>query len=155
MKIRLATPFDLPDLVKMVKNYQQVSPILCLKETSDYSYVEEILTHILAGRGVIFVAEIDGHANGMLVAVKNTNVWDPNILVMNELAYWVEPEHRGSTAGYRLLDAYMKHCEEMIKQKQVRFYTISKMVNSPDLKYERFGFEKLEEMWRSKECQQV
>jgi predicted GNAT family N-acyltransferase len=153
--IRLANPFDLPELVRMVKAYQLVSPVECLQVSTAYDYVEQIITQILAGRGVIFVSEADQNLTGMLIAVKNTNVWDPSIKVMNELAYWVDPEHRGSTAGYRLLAAYQKYCAELVEDKQIKFYTISKMVNSPDLKYERFGFKKLEEMWRSEECQQV
>lgn len=155
MIVRSANPFDLPELVRMVKNYQEVSPVLCLKNSLNYLYVEQIITQILAGRGQIFVAESEQNLCGMLVAVNNTNVWDPEIKVMNELAYWVDPEHRGTTAGHRLLTAYQKYCQQLIADKQIKFYTISKMVNSPDLSYERFGFKKLEEMWRSEECQQV
>lgn len=155
MKIRLANKFDIPNLIRMMKNYREHSPIPCLKSADNESYVTDILTHILMGRGVIFVAEWTEGAIGMLIAVKNSNIWDPNIMVMNELAYWVDEQHRGSTAGYRLLSAYREYCQDLIDNKEIKFYTISKMVNSPDLKYERFGFEKLEEMWRSQECQQV
>jgi hypothetical protein len=83
----------------------------------------------------------------MLIALKNPNVWDNSILVMNELAYWVNPESRGSSAGYRLIKAYQEYAEELKSQGKIKAYTISKMVTSPDLNYSRFGFNKIEEMW--------
>ena len=51
---------------------------------------------------------------GMLIAVLNHNVWDPNVKVMNELAYWVDEDQRGTSAGYRLLEMYRKHCQQMV-----------------------------------------
>jgi RimJ/RimL family protein N-acetyltransferase len=155
MKVRLATPLDMPDLIRMMKNYRQNSPISALKTAENERYVANIFTHILAGRGAIFVVENDLKVFGMLVAILNHNIWDPSVLVLNELAYWVDLEHRGTSAGYRLLEAYRQHATEMVNEKKIRFFTMSKMINSPDLKYERFGFEKLEEMWRSQECHQV
>jgi hypothetical protein len=155
MKIRTANKFDIPAIITMMKRYREHSPLPCLRDADNVPYIESIITHILAGRGIIFIAEWTDGPIGMLIALKNPNVWDPAILVMNELAYWVNQEHRGSSAGYRLLDAYRQHCQELVNTGEIRFFTISKMVNSPDLKYEKFGFEKLEEMWRSEECQPV
>jgi N-acetylglutamate synthase-like GNAT family acetyltransferase len=103
----------------------------------------------LAGAGVIFVAEKNNQVIGMLAAVKNTSIWDPDLWVMNELCYWVEPEHRGGTAGYRLIKAYTEHCNQLRQQGEIEAYTISKMTNSPDLNYAKFGFEKQEENWRA------
>jgi hypothetical protein len=43
-----------------------------------------------------------------------------------------------------------KYLEEAIKLKEegrITNFFISKMVNSPDLNYGRFGFQKLEEFW--------
>jgi len=82
-----------------------------------------------------------------LIAMRNPNVWDPKIMMMNELAYWVEPEHRGSTAGYKLIKKYKEYAEELKSNGDIQAYTISKMTTSPDLKYDRLGFEKIEEMW--------
>jgi GNAT superfamily N-acetyltransferase len=83
----------------------------------------------------------------MIMALKNENLWDPEIHAFNELAFWVEPEHRGTSAGYRLLKAYQEAAEQAKASGEIKYYTISKMINSPDLSYDRFGFRKLEEMW--------
>jgi hypothetical protein len=147
MKIRLATRFDIPDLVRMMLDYRTQSPIEILKTSNNTEYAEQLFDHIIAGRGIVFVADRDGSTVGMLVAIRNPNIWDPSVMVMNELAYWVDPQHRHSTAGYKLLSKYREWCEQAKLLGTIQFYTISRMVNSPDLDYGRFGFRKLEESW--------
>lgn len=130
----------------MLKRYREHSPIHLHRSTGD-EHAREILNHIFAGLGVVFVSEEDWGITGMLIAMRNPNVWDPKIMMMNELAYWVEPEHRGSSAGYRLIQTYKAYADQLKAQGDIQAYTISKMTTSPDLKYDRFGFEKIEEMW--------
>jgi len=146
MKIRQANKFDIPRLIELMKHYRSCSPLPCLLDSNDVAHVENILTQILAGRGVIFVAEKE-QVVGMLIAIRNPNIWDPSITAINELAYWVEPEHRNTTAGYKLLSKYRDWCEQAKVLGTIHYYTVSKMVNSPDLSYDRLGFKKLEEMW--------
>lgn len=147
MKIRAADKFDLPEIIEMLRHYRSATPWARLADCDNEKHVTNMLTHLIAGAGIILLAEWDKPA-GMLIAVKNYNVWDPELMMVNELAYWVEPDYRGSTAGYRLLNEYVKRCEAMKSRGEIEGYTISKMVNSPDLNYGKFGFEKLEETWR-------
>jgi N-acetylglutamate synthase-like GNAT family acetyltransferase len=147
MKIRFADVHDTESIIDMLMDYRQHSPIHLHKST-DNAHARDILAHIFAGLGVVFVAEdADGSLAGMLIAMKNPNVWDPKILMMNELAYWVNPESRGSSAGYKLIKRYQEYATEIKDAGEIQAFTISKMINSPDLKYDRFGFEKIEEMW--------
>lgn len=147
--IRSATKFDLPRIIDLLRHYRSETPWARLKTCDNELYVRKLLTHILAGQGVIFVAERELEIQGMLIAVKNASIWDPDLYLMQELAYWVEPQYRGSSMAYRLLAEYRRHCLELKQQDKIDSYTISKMVNSPDLDYQRFGFEKLEESWRA------
>lgn len=147
MKIRFATNFDIPQLVEMLKRYRDNSPLACLKLANDETYIQELLHQVIVGRGVIFVADYGNELAGMLIAVRNSNAWDPSIMAINELAYWVDPQYRNTSAGYKLLSKYRDWCEQAKQLGTIQYYTISKMVNSPDLNYDRFGFRKLEEMW--------
>jgi N-acetylglutamate synthase-like GNAT family acetyltransferase len=147
MKIRQASRFDIPRLIELMKHYREQSPLACLKQSNNETYVESVLYHITLGKGVIYVAEHEGLVVGMIVAIKNQNIWDPEIYTYNELAYWVEPEHRGTSAGFKLLKRYQEAAEQAKVLGTIKYYTITKMINSPDLSYDRFGFRKLEEMW--------
>lgn len=145
--IRPANKFDIADLVRMLKNYRDAAPTEFLRSASDQTHIEALLSALIAGSGLVFVAVNGGITAGMLIAMRHTNVWNPTAYQMSELAYWVEPEFRGSTAGYRLLSEYMHKCDELVKSGGISTYTMSKMVTSPDLDYGRFGFMKLEETW--------
>lgn len=147
--IRQATKFDTDRIIEMLRNYRSATPWDRLAECDNELHVKRLLAHVFAGMGVIFLAEREDQTVGMLIAVKNANIWDPDLIVMNELCYWVDPEWRGGTSGYRLLSAYKEHCDRLKEQGLIEAYTISKMVNSPDLDYSRFGFQKLEETWRN------
>lgn len=149
MKIRQGDRWDMPDICELLRHYRSATPWKRMAEVDDEQWVTKLLSNILAGAGVIFVAEEQGQIVGMLLAIKNTNIWDPKIYMLQELAYWVEPEYRGGTAGYKLIKSYIDHCNELKQSGAIAGYTISKMVNSPDLDYGRFGFEKLEEQWRA------
>lgn len=148
--IRQANKWDLPRVIEMLEHYQQATTWKRLAQRDLKPHAAMILTHLYSGAGVIFVAEKDYDLVGCLVAVKNMNMWDPTIFQLDEIAYWVEPEHRGGTAGYRLIKTYVDYAESLKQAGQIEAYTISKMVNSPNLKYDKFGFEKIEEKWITK-----
>jgi RimJ/RimL family protein N-acetyltransferase len=101
----------------------------------------------MAGRGLALVAEKDGKLAGILIGMIDSLIWDPDTRVLREIVYWVDEEYRGSTAGYRLLAQYVKECDEMVDSGRITAYSMVKMVNSPDLKFEKFGFKKTEEVW--------
>lgn len=145
--IRQANKFDIPHIVEMLKNYRDAAPLEILKQANDQKYIENLLNEIISGMGIIFLAEKDNLIIGMIIAGVVNNVWNPRIKQCSEIAYWVELEHRGGTAAYRLLKSYIDECEKMMKSGRIQMYTMSKMINSPDLKYEKFGLSKLEETW--------
>lgn len=144
--IRDASPFDIPDILDMLRIYRRLTPLPFLAEADDAEYVTKMLTELMAGKGLVLIADKDGIA-GMLIAVIAPSMWSPKHLIMTEMAYWVEPECRGGTMGYRLLAEYKQRGDELKKNGRITNYLISKMSNSPNLQYQKFGFEKLEEFW--------
>lgn len=146
MIVRQASPFDIPVLLDMLRSYRSLTPLAFLSQADDIEYVTRLLTELMAGKGVVLVADNDGVV-GMLIASIGPSVWSPKHFLMTELAYWVEPESRGGTAGYRLLAEYKKTGERLVKENRICNFLISKMSNSPNLQYQKFGFDKLEEFW--------
>jgi N-acetylglutamate synthase-like GNAT family acetyltransferase len=144
--IRDASPFDIPDILDMLRSYRRLTPLPFLAEADDAKYVTQMLTELMAGKGLVLIADKDGIA-GMLIAVIAPSMWSPKHMMMTEMAYWVEPECRGGTMGYRLIAEYKKRGDELKKNGRICNYLISKMSNSPNLQYQKFGFDKLEEFW--------
>jgi hypothetical protein len=132
-------------LKEMLWHYHDSGSIKGLDIKSEETAMR-ILTTILVGGGMALVSEKDNKLTGMLLAVKSPFLWDQSHYIMNEIAYWVEPEHRGSTAGYRLLKEYVKCCEDMRNQDKISNYTMSQM-EGQSLDYTRFGMRPIEHTW--------
>lgn len=145
-QIREASPHDIPALLDMLRKYREHMPYGFLQDADDAEHVTQMLSNLMAGQGVVFVSETE-KLTGMLIAGVMPSLWSPKHFLLTEFAYWVEPEHRGGTAGYRLLAAYLNKAIELKESRRISHAFMSKMVNSPDLNYERMGFRKLEEFW--------
>ena len=144
--IRDASPFDVPEILGMLRRYRRRTPLAFLAEANDAAHVTQLLAGLMAGKGVVLVAETD-KVVGLMMAMIAPSAWSPKHLVLTEMAYWVNQEARGGSAGHRLISAYVERGKALKEQKRIAAFFISKMVNSPDLRYDRFGFTKLEEMW--------
>ena len=147
MKIRHANKFDFPEILGMLHRFKLQGPTKISNSFSNEEYVATVYAHIMAGRGLALVAEKEGKLTGMLIGIVDQLIWDPETRILREIAYWVDEEYRGSTAGYRLLAQYVKEAQLMIDEGRITAYSMVKMTNSPDLKFEKFGFTKTEEVW--------
>ena len=147
MKIIEANKFHASIIVEMLKEYRNETPLELFESINDEAYINKLLAHIFAGRGLILLAYKNETPVGMLASFIDQSIWDPNLCVLKELAYWVKPEFRGTSAGYRLLSKYNEIAQSFLDSGRIKQWTISKMVNSPDLDYSKFGFRKIEETY--------
>jgi hypothetical protein len=144
--IRIATANDKDAIMRMIGSYRNESP-LDFHKTTSLEHAGKIVDAVFLGAGVCFVAEDTSGVHGMLLAIKNPNIWNPEVMALHELVYWVDVNKRGTRSGYRLLKEYCRYGEDLKQLHMIEYFTISKMVNSPDLDYGRFGFTLLESMW--------
>ena len=147
VKIRDATPIDFPSIVNMLRRYREAAPMSFLLEADNEQHIVEQLTQFVAGRGLVLIAEDEAQIMGMLIASIDSSFWYPEKRLMIEIAYWVEPKFRGSTSAYRLLKEYVRRGEALKQEGRIVHFLISKMNISPDLSFDKFGFQKLEEFW--------
>ena len=145
--IRNTSPFDVPAILDLLREYRANMPYGFLQDADDAEYVTQMLAELMAGKGLVLVAEVNNKVVGVLVAGIMPSIWSPKHFLMTEFAYYVKQEHRGGTAGYRLLSRYLDEAIKLKDEGRITNFFISKMVNSPDLNYGRYGFQKLEEFW--------
>lgn len=141
--IRLATKYDTSSIIKIMKQFRAESPVHELLAVDDEEHWRELLNQIFAGKGKIFYEE----DKGLLISMIMPSIWSKQILVLHELAWYVLPEHRHTSIGYRLVKAYINYGEQLVSSERIRYYTLNKMVSSPNLKYEKLGFTKIDEIW--------
>lgn len=149
MNIRLANKFDQPAIFQMLRNFRMQTPIKNMRDCDNEDHISRLYHAILVGGGVAIIAERDEKPIGMILGLLEQSIWDPNMFILKELCYWVEPEYRGSSAGYRLLKAYIAEAQKLKDEGRIAFWTMTLMTTSPDLHFDKFGFNKVEETWVS------
>jgi N-acetylglutamate synthase-like GNAT family acetyltransferase len=141
--IRLANHFDKQGVADLMRQFRAESPMNEVLEAADEQNLFRLLDHIFAGQGVVFYEE----GVGLLMAAVMPSIWTNKVLAMHELAWYVTPDKRTGTTGARLLKAYVDHCKELKEQGRIQYFTMSKLVTSPDFDYSKIGFRKTDENW--------
>ena len=141
--IRQATKYDKTQIIEMMQLFRAESHIEQYKDLDNVEYWNRLLDNIFSGQGIVYIED----GIGLIMGVVMPTIWCDKTLVLNELAWYVKPEHRNTTVGYRLLKAYVDYGKQLKQTGRIKMFTIAKMVTSPDLKYGRFGFSKLDEIW--------
>ena len=103
--IREANRFDRDEIITLMKEFRDAADFIEVLADDNVEYWHRLLESIFAGAGKIFYAE----GKGLLMSAILPTIWDDKIFALHELAWFVRPEFRGSTVGYRLLDAYVTY----------------------------------------------
>lgn len=142
--IRCADLKDFHRVMQLMVNFANQSP-LPDHHNPQYNYrsVEHFLAKISRG-GVVLVGEVDGEIQGMLIAQVMTDSWLPEVRVLKELAWWVEPEYRQTSLGYRLLKEYVKLGKSLKEKNVISAFTLTTLMDSPIRDLERHGWRPIE-----------
>lgn len=124
--------------MEFVEAYAKANPIRALADpmNHDYQHVEQLLFQIIAGKGF---ALIDKEMRGTLIAVKQRNIWCPNIIELHELLWWVDPEHRGILGG-RLWAEFHTKAKQLMADGQIDVVYSSVSEGGPMIDYTKRGF---------------
>lgn len=139
--IRQATTYDRKEIIQMMLEFQDEVPQL--KKVHNEPHWHRLLDAIFAGGGAVFLEE----GKGLLMSIVTPSVFCDKTLILHEIAWYVRPEFRGGTTGYRLLDAYTKLGNDLIDKGRIAYFTVSKLATSKPVNYERLGYRKHHETW--------
>lgn len=143
--IRRADVKDINRIIQLLENFANAAPVSFYHNPRyNTQYVIRQLAEIHQ-QGIILVGEIDGDIQGMIIAKSCSDPWLPHIKVMREMAWWVEPQHRMGSLGYRLLKEYQKICKQLVEQKKVTAFTITTLTESPINDMSRWGWRPIEQ----------
>jgi N-acetylglutamate synthase-like GNAT family acetyltransferase len=141
--IRQATKQDKKQIIELMKLFRTESGIKQYQNLNNEQYWNRMLDTILAGAGVVFIED----GVGLIMAIITPTIWCDKTLYMQELAWYVKPAQRNTSIGYRLLKKYIEYGKQLKEEGRISMFAIAKMITSPDIKYQKFGFTKLDENW--------
>ena len=102
MTIRKATHDDIPQLLVMGEQFARYAPF-------DVGFSPEgtaAFLDVIMDTGLVLVAEQDETLVGVIVGALSPIWYSPGSLIASELAWWVDPQHRGSRAALQLVKAF-------------------------------------------------
>jgi len=147
MKVRSAQVKDYADIKRLMIDFANFNPIEDLHNPEyDFVHVNRVIDHILKS-GVALVCEHNERVVGMLLATIQGDLWLPHVKRMTEVAWWVEEEYRGTSAGARLLNKYIAYGIEMKDKDIISSFTLTTLATTPDLKLEQRGWEAIDYNW--------
>lgn len=135
--IRPATREDIPRIVEMGRRFYAASGYEQIAPASNPSIAG--LAIITMDQGVMLVAAADDLLVGMASLFIEPFTFNPSVTVANELAWWIEPEHRGGMLAVRMMAAI----EDACRAKDVDLIRMAVLSNSPPQAaalYERLGY---------------
>ena len=141
--IRQATKYDKKQIIELMKLFRAEANIKQYHGLNNESYWNKLLDHIFAGAGIIFIE----NGVGLIMGLITHTPWCDKTFQMYELAWYVKSENRHTTVGYRLLKTYIDYGKKLKEEGRIEMFTIAKLSTSPNIKYDKFGFTKLDETW--------
>lgn len=128
--VRKATLEDLPQLQAMARAFMEQTAIGGWMQYSA-KQIEELVKPMVAGAGVIFIAEdVSGAGRVPIGMVSALGYADPFTgPTCDEVCWWVDPEHRSGLVGPRLLRAL----ENWARQKGLRLLKMVAPAEAPEV----------------------
>lgn len=142
--IRYAGINDYETVMEMMIDFANAAPFTAFHNPKyNANYITNLITGFMK-EGCILIAEKDDKPMGMLVAGVSPDPWLPHVKILREYAWWVKPEARNTTLGYKLLVEYVKFGKKLKENGIIEAFTLTNMVQSPDFNLEKRGWREVE-----------
>ena len=126
MNIRIATVEDAAVLTAMGRDFLQYSEYRNVQVTDEQ--MQAGIAQIIAFE-CSFVAEMDGRVIGAILGVTGPLWFAAHVRTAIEMAWWVDPAYRTTSAGIRLLKAFEDHARRI----DVQYIAMSDLVVQGDM----------------------
>lgn len=144
--IRLAGRGDLNSVTHLLVEFLSSTSYNSHTQGVDREHIKRLAYSILYS-GYTWLLFDGTTAVGILIAVKEKNIWMPVRTSLRELVWYVDKEHRGSVGAGRLFVEFCKKGDELLEQGQIQGYFTTRMSTTTDYDLERRGFRLTEKLY--------
>ena len=142
--IRLADHTDTFVIVDLLKRFLgETSYSQATQASQDTEHLCKVVW-LVQQHGYIWMAYQDEQPVGLLMAVKEPNMWLPSARELKELVWYVVPEARSSTVGGKLFLQYCRKGDELLAKKEIQGYFTTQMTTTSPIDLESRGFRQTE-----------
>jgi hypothetical protein len=105
------------------------------------------LTWMTFQHGYVWLAYVGSEPVGLLMAIKEPNMWYPRAKELKEIVWFIAPEYRKNSIGGKLFLNYCKKGEELLKSGMIQGYFTTRMTTTDTIDYESRGFRLTEQTY--------
>jgi hypothetical protein len=141
------TIHDLKDTIELLQTFLcDTAYTQALEASQDLEHLGRLAYGILS-KGYIWLAYVEDKPVGLLMAIKEPNMWISSRHQLREIVWYVRPEHRMSSIGGRLFAKYCAQGERMLDQGLIDGYFTTRMTTTDGIDYARRGFRLTEQTY--------
>lgn len=142
--VRTAQLSDIQNICNIVRVFQRdpVAPEYFRRAGEETLHAERMIIDCIQS-GLTLVSEQDGSLTGVIIGYRTPVPFYANVYMAEEFIWYVLPEYRNTSAGYRLFKAWVETVETMLEQKQIITAVCHTLADSP-VDMSRHGFRVLQ-----------
>ena len=144
--IRLATRSDLNTVTLLLMEFLASTSYNSHTDSVDREHIKRLAYTILYS-GYTWLYYADDAPVGLLIAVKEPNIWIPKKSSLRELVWYVREAYRGTTGAGRLFVEFCKTGEDLLNTGEIQGYFTTRMTTTTDYDLERRGFRLTEKLY--------
>jgi hypothetical protein len=144
--IRLATRSDINLVTDLLVEFLQSTSYKNHTMTTNKEHIKKLVFSIIH-HGYIWLYFNGEICVGLLVAVKEQNVWMPDKTSLRELVWYVREEYRGSISAGRLFIKFCEQGELLLDKDEIQGYFTTRMTSTTDYDLESRGFRLTEKLY--------
>lgn len=145
--IKLATHKDAKIILGLLQKFLQETAYeqgLLASQNSEHLYklIWSCMQH-----GYIWIAFVDDEPVGMLMSIKEPNMWLPHAHELRELVWYVLPDHRKNTIGGKLFLTFCNKGDNLLQSGLIDGYFTTRMSTTDNYNLQRRGFRLVEQTY--------
>ena len=144
--IRLATRSDLNIVTDLLIEFLLATSYNKHTDIIDRDHIKKLVFSIIH-QGYIWIYFNGEVAVGLLIAVKEQNIWMPNKTSLRELVWFVREEYRKTVGAGRLFIEFCQQAEQLLNNDDIQGYFTTRMTTTQDYDLESRGFRLTEKLY--------
>jgi hypothetical protein len=144
--IRLATRSDLNLVTDLIIEFLSATSYTKHTDSIDRDHIKKLVFSVIH-HGYIWLYFNEEVAVGLLIAVKEQNMWMPNKTSLRELVWYVREEYRGTIGAGRLFIKFCEQAEVLLNNDTIQGYFTTRMSSTRDYDLESRGFRLTEKLY--------
>lgn len=144
--IRLATRADLNLVTDLILEFLQSTSYTKHTDVIDKEHIKKLVFSVIH-HGYIWLYFNEEVAVGLLIAVKEQNIWMPNKTSLRELVWYVREEYRGTIGAGRLFIKFCEQADVLLNNNTIQGYFTTRMSTTRDYDLESRGFRLTEKLY--------